>query len=255
MAGDRRRLLFLFFSPFLGRRVDDTTTAVRFLLGGIMLAGAVVYDLRDRRVPNPWWIPFAWLAGILVIGDLWRGDHDATLLAVRYGMSLVLAAVVYLLWRFHLFGGADAKGLMLLAVLAPWPPSTTYALQPALDALANGALLMLLLPVGFLLANLARGRFVLPAALLGTPRPLALARQRFVWPMQVADPAAPGGLRWRYWQRLGGDLPQEYHRLEQAGLQEVWVTPKVPFLVPVALGWAIAWWHGNLLLQAMAALQ
>ncbi len=228
--------------------MQDPTTAVRFLLGGAMLLGAVVYDLRQRRVPNPWWLPFAWLAAVLAVGDLAWHEGDWTLLAVRYGMAAGLAGFVYLMWRFHLFGGADAKGLMVLAVLAPWPPERADALQPALDALANGALFMLLVPVGFLLANLGRGRATLPAALLGTPRPLDAARRAFVWPMQVVDPAAPGGLRWRFWQRIGGDLASEYHALERAGVAQVWVTPKVPFLVPVAAGWAVAWWQGNLLL-------
>ena len=235
--------------------MDDPTTAVRFLLGGVMLAGAVVYDLRQRRVPNPWWIPFAWLALVLAVGDVLDHDGDWTLLAIRYGLSAAVAGLVYLMWRFHLFGGADAKGIMVLAALAPWPPERAGALQPALDALANGALAMLLVPVAFLLLNLARGRLALPAALLGTPRPLAKARERFVWPMQVVDPGAPGGLRWRYWQRLGaGDLPGEYHALERAGVGEVWVTPKVPFLVPVAAGWGLAWWKGNLLLAAVRML-
>lgn len=234
--------------------MQDPTTAVRFLLGGAMLLGAVVYDLRQRRVPNPWWIPFAWLAGVLVVGDLSASGTDWTMLGIRYGMSLALAGLVYLMWRVHLFGGADAKGLMVLAALAPWPPERSHALQPALDALANGALLMVLVPVLFLLANVARGHLAFPAALLGTRRPLAKARQRFVWPMQVPDPVAPGGLRWRYWQRIGGDLAAEYHALERQGVQEVWVTPKVPFLVPVAAGWAVAWWKGNLLMALAARL-
>lgn len=218
-----------------------------------MLAGAVVYDLRARRVPNPWWIPFAWLAAVLALGDLAAPDRDWGLLGVHYGVAAALAGLFYLLWRMHLFGGADAKGLIVLSILAPWPPaSASYAIQPALDALANGALFMLLAPIVFLLVNLTRGHVSLPAALLGTRTTLEAARRSHVWPMQVVAPDAPGGLRWRFWQRLGGDLAREYHALERAGVQRVWVTPKVPFLVPVAAGWAVAWWQGNLVLGLMA---
>jgi hypothetical protein len=32
------------------------------------------------------------------------------------------------------------------------------------------------------------------------------------------------------------------------------VTPKVPFLVPVAVGWLLAWWQGNLVLAILARL-
>lgn len=210
-----------------------------------MLAGAVVYDLRERRVPNPWWIPFAWLAGILALGDLLAPQRDWVLLGLQYGMAAIVAGACYAFWRLRLFGGADAKGLMVLALLAPVSPGGTLGLQPALDALANGALAMLLVPVGFLLANLLRGRLALPAALLGTPMRLERARATHVWPMQVV---AGDGLRWRYWQRLGSDLELEYVALEKAGVQTVWVTPKVPFLVPVAAGWLATWIWGNLML-------
>lgn len=231
--------------------MDDATTAVRFLLGAVMLAGAVLYDLRDRRVPNPWWIPFAALAAVLAVGDLADPARDWAMLAVRYGLSAVMAATFYAMWRLHLFGGADAKGLMVLALLAPWPPAAAAdAVQPALDALANGSLLMLAVPVVFLLANLSRGDLHLPAALLGRRIPLARARRRHVWPMQRADPGAPGGLRWRYWQRLGGDLDAEFDALERLGLQMVWVTPKVPFMLLLLAGWGLAWRWGNLLLAA-----
>lgn len=231
--------------------MDEATTGVRFLLGGAMLLGAVVYDLRERRVPNPWWVPFAWMAALLAAGDLLDARGDWGLLAIRYGMAGALAGLAYLMWRLRLFGGADAKALMVLAALAPWPPARGQALQPALDALANGALAMALVPAVFLVANVARGHLAFPAALLGTPRPLEAARRSHVWPMQVADPATPRGLRWRYWQRIGGGLEAEYEALERAGVQRVWVTPKVPFLVPLACGWAVAWTHGNLLLAAL----
>lgn len=214
-----------------------------------MLLGAVVYDLRDRRVPNPWWVPFAALAAILAVGDL-AAHPDWVLLGVRYGLSVFVAALVYGMWRMRLFGGADAKGLMVLAVLAPWPSGSASAVQPALDALANGSLLMLAVPVAFLLANLLRGDLRLPAALLGRRIPVQRARERHVWPMQRVDPTAPGGLRWRYWQRLSGDLDAEFDALERLGVERVWVTPKVPFMLLLLMGWALAWPWGNLLLAA-----
>lgn len=230
--------------------MDDTTTAVRFLLGGVMLAGGVVYDLRERRVPNPWWVPFAWLAGVLAVGDLADPARDWVVLALRYGVAAVLAGAFYLLWRLRLFGGADAKALIVLAALAPFPPGNGLAVQPALDALANGSLLMLTVPFAFLAANLVRGDLRLPAALLGRRIPLARARQRHVWPMQRADPTAPGGLRWRYWQRLTGNLDAEFDALERLGIPAVWVTPKVPFMLLLLAGWLLAWRWGNLLLAA-----
>ena len=234
--------------------MDAGSVDVRYLLGFAMLAGAIPGDLRVRRVPNSWWLPFTAMAALLLLGDLLSPARDWRALAVAYGGAAVVAGLMYLFWRFRLFGGADAKALMALAFLAPWPsPHARLALQPALDALANGSLLMVGVPIVLLLWNLARGDLRFPAMLLGRPVPLAKARRSKVWPMQVAD--ADGRVRWRLWQRAGlDDLDGEYDALAAAGLDTVWVTAKVPFLVPLAAGLALAWAVGDLPAWLAAAL-
>jgi Flp pilus assembly protein protease CpaA len=236
--------------------VDDATAGIRFLLGFAMLAGAVPADLRARRVPNSWWLPFVALAAILTAADFADPGRDWTTLAVRYGAAAVVAGLMYVFWRFRLFGGADAKALMVLAFLAPWPSPSVTSIQPALDAVANGSLLMVGLPILTFASNVLRGRVAFPAMLLGRPLPLARARAAHVWPMQRVRP--DGTVGWRFWQRAGLDsLDAEYDALARAGLSEVWVTAKVPFLVPLAIGLALSWWWGNLpalLAQALAGL-
>jgi preflagellin peptidase FlaK len=225
--------------------VDDAAAAIRFLLGFAMLAGAIPSDLRSRRVPNSWWLPFVAMAAVLALGDLLDGDRDWPALGLRYGAAAVVAGLMYLFWRLRLFGGADAKALMVLAFLAPWPSPSPTSIQPALDAVANGSLLMLGLPAVALASNLVRGQVALPAMLLGWPVPIAKARAAHVWPMQRVLP--DGTVGWRFWQRAGLEsLDAEYDALERAGLRSVWVTAKVPFLVPLALGLALSWWWGNL---------
>lgn len=234
--------------------MDDASVAVRFLLGAAMLAGAVPSDVRVRRVPNAWWLPFVALAAFLVAGDLLDPARDWRLLAIAYGGAAAIAAMMYALWRLHLFGGADAKALMVLAFLAPWPnPDAPASIQPALDALANGSLLMLGVPLASLLLNLLRGDLALPAMLLGWRQPLARARAAHVWPLQRVR--GDGTVGWVFWRRASLDsLDAEYDALEAAGVRKVWVTAKVPFLVPLALGLAVAWFRGNLLLWAALRL-
>jgi preflagellin peptidase FlaK len=231
--------------------VDDASVGLRYLLGFAMLAGAVPSDLRARRVPNQWWIPFIALAAALVLGDLLDPARDGRRLAIAYGGAAAVAGAMYLFWRLRLFGGADAKALMVLAFLVPWPsPKPATVIQPALDALSNGCVLMLAVPVACLLLNALRGDAALPAMLLGWRVPLAKARAAHVWPLQqVRD----GRVRWRFWQKASLDsLDAVYDGLEAAGVERVWVTAKVPFLVPLAAGLALAWRWGNLLL-ALAA--
>jgi archaeal preflagellin peptidase FlaK len=225
--------------------VDDAAAAIRFLLGFAMLAGAIPADLRSRRVPNSWWLPFVAMAAVLAVGDVLDPARDWLRLGLRYGAAAAVAGLMYLFWRMRLFGGADAKALMVLAFLAPWPSPSPTSIQPALDAVANGSLLMLGLPVVALVLNLARGQVAFPAMLLGRPVPLERARAAHVWPMQRVS--QDGAIVWRFWQRAGLEsLDDEYDALERAGVRTVWVTAKVPFLVPLAAGLALSWWWGNL---------
>ena len=134
---------------------------------------------------------------------------------------------------------------MVLAFLAPWPSPAATSIQPALDAVANGSLLMLGLPVLTAALNLARGHVAVPAMLLGWPVAIRKARAAHVWPMQRVR--EDGSVGWRFWQRAGLEsLDAEYDALERAGLSRVWVTAKVPFLVPLAAGLALSWRWGNL---------
>lgn len=226
--------------------MDDAAVAVRYLLGFAMLTGAIPPDLRTRRVPNAWWLPFAVMAAVLTLGDIIDTGRAWLPLALAYGIAIVLCGLMYALWRLRLFGGADAKALMVLAFLAPWPSTEApVAIAPALDALANGSMLVIAVPLLTLAGNVLRGRFAFPAMLLGRPVPLAKARAAHVWPMQRV--AEDGTVRWRYWQKAGlPDLDLEYDALERAGLRTVWVTAKVPFLVPLAAGFALSWWWGNI---------
>lgn len=233
--------------------MDDASAALRFLLGFAMLAGAVPSDLRRRRVPNSWWIPFTALAAALLVGDLLDPARDWGRLAIAYGGAAAVAGAMYLFWRMRLFGGADAKALMVLAFLVPWPsPRTAASIQPALDTVANGSLLMLAVPVACLLVNLLRGHVAVPAMLLGWQLPVERARAAHVWPLQHVR--KDGTVGWRFWQKASLDsMDATYDALEAAGVRRVWVTAKVPFLVPLAVGLAVSWWWGNLLLTVALA--
>ncbi len=222
--------------------------AIEAILAILMLAGASWSDILTRRVRNAYWFPFIVVAAILWLERL-RGPLPVDMLLG----SAVLTVLVYALWYFGTFGGADAKALMLLAWLWPDTPDLlagrTY---PVLDMLVNASVLALVLPVAFLVWNLARGRLAFPAMLFGAEMPRAEAEQRFVWPMQriVDGPDGPV-LRWRFWQRPTEALDATYGRLRVAGIDPVWVTPKIPFMIPLALGAGVTWLLGNVLLWAM----
>lgn len=224
---------------------------IRLAFAVVMLVGASALDLRERRVRNPYWFPYLSVAAVFLVVDyaLW-GLSDDFLWA--WGVAAASCALFYLLWYVgFLFGGADAKGLMVLALLVPAVPGDLATrITPAVDTLLNGVLLTLALPLGLLLLNLARGRFGGLATLLAVPMPLEEARDAFVWPLERVRP--DGTVRRRHVQRRGEDLDAVYAELAAVGVTTVWATPKVPFMVPMTLGLGAALLWGNLLLRIMA---
>jgi archaeal preflagellin peptidase FlaK len=187
------------------------------------------------------------MAIILLAGQVASAEEYLWLLVAG-----VLLGLFYLMWRFGLFGGADAKALMVLAILAPKSPhDSSLPVPPALDALANGTLLLVALPVLFVLFNILRGHWS-PVMWLGVRMRVVAAQQRHVWPMQVAT--EDGKVRWRFWQRIGTRLDGEYRALYRAGVDTVWATPKIPLIGALVVGLAVSWLWGNLVIRIATLL-
>ncbi|MFB6254052.1 MAG: prepilin peptidase [Halobacteriaceae archaeon] len=140
----------------------------------IPIFGAAAWrDYRTRRVPNHYWYPLAVL-GILLI--LWEG-WQKYILSTQFGkvylfhvfLSIgILIPLSYFFWKMGGFGGADAKALMVIAVLFPTYPRYMFEgiFVPLVQApigifsitiLTNTALLGLLYPLLLGIQNSVRG--------------------------------------------------------------------------------------------------
>jgi len=108
---------------------------IRILLALVMLSSATIIDIRKREVSDLMWIIFGVIAGILIF-------FEPNLIEAAFGVgfSLIVAPLVLILWRFGLFGGADALGLIVLAALAPMATLSDSAISP-FSILVNSALL------------------------------------------------------------------------------------------------------------------
>lgn len=187
----------------------------------LMMSGASVMDLRIRRVPHLYWLPFVVCAVVLM-----ASRPVDTHLAMAAASALLFLALGHL----RLYGGADARALVLTSFLV----AGSGSLPMAVLAVAVGSLATLLLPLGYAAWNLTRGDASFPALFLGRRVPLARARRLHAWPMQV-----PSGTtwRWRYWQRIG--TGPDWDGLARLGVDPVWVTPKIPYLVYATFGLAV----------------
>ncbi len=164
-------------------------------------------------------------------------------------------------------GGADTKALMALTLLVPAYPdlspfpllqlpsltrNTLQGLFPfSLVVLVNAAILFLLVPVAYLILNTARGDLELPQALFGTKAPLDHLPPH-VWLMEHVDRS--GERVAVLFPSRAKDESEEIAKLRAAGADRVWVQPKVPFMVPLLIGFVLSFLVGNVMLGFLTAV-
>ncbi|MGD0250101.1 MAG: A24 family peptidase C-terminal domain-containing protein [Thermoplasmata archaeon] len=181
----------------------------------------------------------------------------------------VLATVVFARVLFEagvLYGGADAKALMIAGLLVPlfpspwlWAPSTpisvTAVLPFAVDLLMNAALVSVVIPIALAVRNAARGEFQFSRGFTGYSLPVSELPRRFVW---VRDPVA--GPSQEDEEEVETSEEDRQHRVKVAealsaqGIARVWVTPQIPFLVLMAVGALTALLAGNLVVDLIRVL-
>ena len=143
------------------------------LLAVPVFGWAAARDIATRRVPNQTWLPLVALGVLLLAVDvlavLGADPFRQRLFAIHLVVSLGLVAPLgYVFWRLGGFGGADAKAVMVLALLFPefprffLPGEVLPLVQPplgvfSLTVLSNTVLLGLAYPLVLAARNLARG--------------------------------------------------------------------------------------------------
>lgn len=118
----------------------NSVLIVRVLLALSMLVFASVVDIRNRTVSDRVWIIFGIAGAIIYALDLPTGGEAAII-----GISIAFAVgISFAMYRAGLFGGADALGLITLAVILPtFVGSNTWHPIASLTVLSNAALITL----------------------------------------------------------------------------------------------------------------
>ena len=224
----------------------------------LILAYAGYSDIRKRSVSNIVWLV---MAGVSIAfagyGAVVQGMSFLTPLVF---LVIITGAVSYIFFRSGLFGAADAKALICIAMLFPTQPgfiilshhfplfdvSVPVVFPFALTVLLNAAVLALAVPVSLFflnLHNLGLKEFMGNAAMCFVAYKAKideLRSDRFARLAHKYD-EIDGHLTRRY--SLGG-IPlnsatirrlKAYHG-EVKVAAEVWVTPELPFILFIALG-------------------
>ncbi|MEA3325388.1 MAG: A24 family peptidase C-terminal domain-containing protein [Euryarchaeota archaeon] len=230
-------------------------------------------DLKTRTVPNELW-------GVVFVAALPLVIADALAQGARYLLSMAVSVVgiyvfVYILFQLGAFGGADAKALIALAFIFPaFPDMTVFGCGlplsgvPPLDifafsTLANAVLLTIVVPLGILAYNL----YTLPVRetmekpwylVIGYKCGISELKDRHV--RLIEDFEYEGGVVKKRFTRGGVEIDDPVlKRLEQftsRGLigKRVWVTPGLPFMIPITAGFVAAVVYGDLISSCIMML-
>ncbi len=190
------------------------------------------------------------IVATFAIGLLWWDrPYFRHLLAIP-----VLMMLIVLMYMFDVIrGGADAKALLSLSVLFPFYPwmtilhgfDWTQVMMPfAFVVLVNAAIITAISPLYFIMKNLSSGDFAFPQAFLGYKMESKSAKGKHVWLMERME-AGRHILFTR--PKKAEDLNTELDLLAKAGHDRVWVTPKIPFILPMFVSLIFSAIVGNVL--------
>ena len=165
-----------------------------------------------------------------------------------------------------LYGGADAKALMIAGILLPidptplWSPPVAAALLGyypfALTVLIDAALFAIVVPIAIAIRNLSAHEFSFPRGFTGYMIPVAELPERYVW---IKDPTFSGSGLEDESEPQTTEEDRELRRrqadaLSQQGIRRVWVTPQLPFILWILAGTVAALLVGNLIFDLITSL-
>jgi preflagellin peptidase FlaK len=189
--------------------------------------------------------------------------------AVPVAVVAVLVTVLFARGLFEagiLFGGADAKALMIVGLLVPMlatpliplPASVapvTAILPFAVNVLMDAALFSIAIPLVIAARNVRAKEFRGLSGFVGYTIPVDDLPRKYVW---VRDPMFGEARE----EEKSIETSEDDRRRRQAiaedlrsrGVRRVWVTPQIPFIVVMAVGVVAALVAGNVLFDLIFQL-
>jgi len=225
----------------------------RLIVGTVILGYASYTDIKTRRASNILWLIMGSIGGILLAIQYFFIGFDN----LYYLLFIpVMIGLVYLLFQMRLiFGGADAKALMALAILLPLQPSIDQfpiwgqSFMPASWTIfSNSVVIFLFIPLSLLIFNIAKRNIRFPYVLIGYKMNIKKAREKFVWPLEKL---VDGKSKFVYMPK-DFDADDEYDEFEKHGINKIWVTPKIPFMIPLFGGFICTFVLGDILFYLMS---
>jgi len=225
---------------------------IRLAIGALILLYASYTDIKIRQASNKLWLVMGSIAIILLIIQYFTEGFENYFYLI---FIPVMIGLVYLLFQLRIiFGGADAKALMAIAILVPIEPSfigfpiQKGAFMPfSWTIFQNSLIIFLFIPLSLFIFNIFKRNLRFPNAFLGYVMDIETARKKFVWPLEKF---VDGKVKFSYMPKEF-DANKEYDKFVKEGIKDIWVTPKVPFMIPLLIGFIVSFIFGDILFFIM----
>ena len=217
---------------------------LRIALALAMLGIACASDIKKREISDWIWVVFGAIAAILIPFSPNIADE-----LFKIGIAMIVAPISIIIWRFGLFGGADAFALIVLAALVPSASLAQGTITP-FTTLTN-AVLLSIIPM---LVNATRN-----AVLLAIKRDIFEGfnetKKKKMIAMFVGYRAANPKFGFSIEQKQGKykKLNLSLQHAEYAEFctkQDTWITPGIPYMVFIAAGFVIQLLYGDIIFSA-----
>jgi len=214
---------------------------IRTALALAMLGIACVSDIKKREISDVIWIVFGAIAACLIP---FSGNITEELFKI--GMAMIVAPIAIIIWRFGLFGGADAFALIVLAALAP-DISLTQGTTTPFTTLTN-AVLLSIIPM---LVNVTRNSILL-AKKRDIFEGFNETKKKKIIAMFVGYRAANPKFGFSIEQKQGKHKKlnlslQHAEYAEFCTKKDTWITPGIPYMLFIAAGFVLQLVYGDVI--------
>ena len=228
----------------------------RLIVGATILLYASYTDIKTRMASDILWVIIGFTGVVLLVIQYFTiGFGDKTLYLI---FIPIMIGLMYVFFQMRLiFGGADAKAIMSLAILTPLEPAILDF--PLLNGspmpfswtiFSNSILSFLIIPLALIIFNIAKKNAKFPYCVIGYKMNVKKAKEKFVWPMEKI---VNGKRKFSYMPK-DYDAEDEFDKLEKKGIKQIWVTPKIPTLPLLLFGFICSFVVGDLLFNLIGYL-
>jgi preflagellin peptidase FlaK len=220
---------------------------LKLLLIGVALAIGSWQDIKTREIDDRLWLVAGIAGGLLTVAEIATTPAYPLVLA---GFSIVLTAVLaFGIYFLGLYGGADAKALLVIALAMP---VNTFAASSLpifpLSVFGNSLVISLMIIPACLIANaLMAGR----GSLFAGVKASALKKVAALFTGIKVSPETAKSVHFNLieWPLpSGGSELKIFHKVEEvdetkrfvAGAKSVWVTVAIPMIVFFLGGFILA---------------